>query len=293
MSRSAVPNALTVDVEDWFQVSNFESIITRDEWDGLPSRVENNTRRLLDLFDEHGARATCFVLGWVAERFPDLVAEIQRRGHDVETHSHRHRLVYELTPESFAEDLRESLDVLEGVTGRRPRGFRAPSFSIDHRSLWALDVLAESGVTYDSSIYPVTHPRYGVPDFSRTPCRIRTPGGSELREFPMTTLRLMGRNLGASGGAYLRILPLGVLRRAFRAMNDAGNPAVLYIHPWEIDPDQPRMRTGKWGSLTHYANLDGTFGRLRRLLREFPFAPMAEVLEAAPGMGKDPVKVGP
>ena len=290
---SAVLNALTVDVEDWFQVSNFDSIITRDEWDTLPSRVEDSTRRLLDLFDEHGAKSTCFVVGWIAERFPDLVAEIARRGHDVETHSHMHHLVYELTPEAFAEDLRRSLDVLESVTGVRPRGFRAPSFSVDHRSLWALDVLAEAGITYDSSIYPVRHPRYGVPEFHRYPCRIRTPGGRELAEFPMTTLRVGNRNLGASGGAYLRILPLGVLRHAYRKMNREGRPAVLYIHPWEIDPGQPRRRTGGWGSLTHYANLEGTYSRLGRLLREFPFAPMAEVLESAPGMEGAPVEVSP
>ena len=287
-----LPNALTVDVEDWFQVSNFDHIVRRDEWDRYPSRVVANTRRLLDLFDETGAKATCFVLGWVAERFPDLIGEIRERGHDIASHGYHHELVHSIGRDRFADDLQRSVRVIERASGARPRGYRAPSFSIDHRSLWAFDVLAEQGFDYDSSVYPVHHPRYGIPTFSRTPCRVRTPAGSELREFPLTTLRVLGRNVGASGGAYLRILPLGMLRSAFRTMNDAGRPAVLYIHPWEVDPDQPRLKTGRWGGITHYANLRGTAGRLRELLGEFRFAPMEEALRAAPDLNAPPVEVG-
>jgi polysaccharide deacetylase family protein (PEP-CTERM system associated) len=284
-------NALTVDVEDWFQVSNFDHVVLPAEWDRYPSRVESNTRRLLDLFDRHAARGTFFVLGWVAERFPGLVREIRDRGHDVESHSHGHQLVYRLGAERFGEDLRRSLDAVETVTGVRPRGFRAPSFSIDHRSLWAFDVLAECGIEYDSSVFPVRHPRYGIPSFSRVPRRLRTRGGREIREFPLTTLRILGRNVGASGGAYLRILPLGLLCRAFREMNEAGQPAVLYVHPWEVDPDQPRLRVGGWGRFTHYANLAATSARLDRLLGSFEFAPMAEVLASAPGIAEEPLEL--
>lgn len=292
MSGGPLRNALTVDVEDWFQVSNFDHVVRRDEWDRYPSRVVANTRRLLDLFDESGAKATCFVLGWVAERFPELVAEIRERGHDVASHGHLHELVHAIGPDRFARDVERSLEVIERACGVRPRGYRAPSFSIDRRSLWAFDILAAQGIDYDSSVYPVRHPRYGVPEFPRTPRRVRTPAGAELREFPLTTLRVLGRNLGASGGAYLRILPLAVVERAFGAMNAAGEPAVLYIHPWEVDPDQPRLRTGRWGGLTHYANLHGTAGRLRALLGQFRFAPMAESLRAAPGLAAPPVELG-
>jgi polysaccharide deacetylase family protein (PEP-CTERM system associated) len=287
-----VKNALTVDVEDWFQVSNFDGVVRRDEWDTYPSRVEANTRRLLDLFTRHGVRGTFFVLGWVAERFPDLVAEIRRLGHDVESHSHGHELAYRLGARRFGEDLRRSLDALEKATGVRPRGFRAPSFSIDRRSLWAFDVLAEHGIEYDSSVFPVRHPRYGMPAFPRVPRRIRTASGRTIREFPLTTLRVLGRNLGASGGAYLRILPIEVMVRAFRQMNAAGQPAVLYVHPWELDPGQPRLGVRGWGRITHYANLAATERRLERLLRAFAFAPMADVLESAPGMTQEPVEVG-
>jgi polysaccharide deacetylase family protein (PEP-CTERM system associated) len=289
---AGVRNALTVDVEDWFQVSNFDGVVDRADWDAYPSRVEANTRRLLDLFDEQEARGTFFVLGWVAERFPELVAEIRGRGHDVASHGYGHRLVYRLGPDAFDRDLERSLDVIERAAGTRPRGFRAPSFSIDHRSLWAFDVLARHGIEYDSSVYPVTHPRYGIPSFVRVPCRVRTPDGAEVREFPLTTLRVLGRNVGASGGAYLRILPLPVLLRAFRAMNRRGQPAVLYVHPWEVDPDQPRIPTRGWGRFTHYANLAGTVGRLRTLLERLPFAPMEEALRSAPGLAEPPVEVG-
>jgi polysaccharide deacetylase family protein (PEP-CTERM system associated) len=292
MSGTAVRNALTVDVEDWFQVSNFDHVVRRDEWDRYPSRVVANTRRLLDIFDETGARATCFVLGWVAERFPELIAEIRERGHDIASHGFLHELVHTIGPDRFARDVERSVEAIERACGVRPIGYRAPSFSIGRRSLWALEILAAHGFEYDSSVYPVRHPRYGIPAFSRTPCRVRTPSGAEIREFPLTTLRVLGRNLGASGGAYLRILPPAVLRRAFRAMNARGEPAVLYIHPWEVDPDQPRIKTGNWGGLTHYANLRGTAGRLRGLLSSFRFAPMAEALRGAPGLAGSPVEVG-
>lgn len=286
-----IRNALTVDLEDWFQVSNFDSLVSRASWDERPSRVERNTHVLLDLFDESGAKATFFVLGWIAERFPGLIREVRDRGHDLASHGFGHELVYSLTPELFAEDLSRARDAIVSAAGVTPRGYRAPSFSIDHRSFWALDVLAEHGMKYDSSIFPVQHPRYGVPGFSRTPTRVRTKAGRILTEFPPTTWRVLGRNIGASGGGYLRLLPLAVLRRAFRAMNDRGEPACLYVHPWEIDPNQPRLPVGGLGRLTHYTNLGRTEGRLRSLLREFAFAPMEECLREAPGIAAPPREI--
>lgn len=286
-------NALTVDVEDWFQVSNFDGHVKREDWDGLESRVQANTRRLLDLFDEFSARGTFFVLGWVAERFPDLIRDISRRGHEIASHGSRHELVYDLGPERFAEDLRQSVDAISDASGVRPVGYRAPSFSVDHRSLWAFDVLAEHGFRYDSSIFPVRHPRYGIPSFPRFPRNVRTPAGVTMPEFPMTTLRVLGRNLGASGGGYLRIFPPAVLNLAFRRANAAGQPAVLYVHPWEVDPDQPRIPVRGLGRFTHYANLRGTMDRLRNLLRAFEFGTMDEVLRCAPDLDQPALEVGP
>ncbi len=282
-------NALTVDVEEWFQVSNFEEAVPRDTWEGLPSRVEDATRRLLDLFERRDARATCFVLGWVAERHPRLVAEIRERGHDVASHGYGHELVYRIGERAFDADLARAEAAIEAAAGARPRGYRAPSFSVDRRSAWALDVLASRGYAYDSSIFPVRHPRYGVPGFPPFPCRVRADRGGTLAEFPMTTLRMGPLALGASGGGWMRLLPPQVLHVAFARANAAGQPAVLYVHPWEIDPEQPRVRIGGWKRAAHYTNLDRTLGRLDALLARFRFAPMDDVLHSAPGVSAEPV----
>jgi polysaccharide deacetylase family protein (PEP-CTERM system associated) len=287
-----VRNALTVDVEDWFQVSNFDGIVSRADWDGYPSRVVENTRRLLETFAERDVRATFFVLGWVAERFPALVREILAGGHEIASHGWGHELVHRLGPEKFAADLDRSVAAISGAAGVRPRGYRAPSFSIDRRAPWAFDLLVERGFTYDSSIFPVRHPRYGMPSFARVPSRVRTPRGAEILEFPLTTLRILGRNIGAAGGGYLRLLPLPVLTTAFRRMNAAGQPAVLYLHPWEIDPDQPRIPVRGLGRVTHYRNLAATLDRLRTLLGRFRFARMDEVLLDAPGVARPPIELG-
>jgi polysaccharide deacetylase family protein (PEP-CTERM system associated) len=284
-------NALTVDVEEWFQVSNFESAIPRSEWERMPSRVVESTRRLLDLFERHGARATCFVLGWVAERQPALVHEIMERGHQVASHGHAHELVWRIGADRFRADLRRASRALETATGSAPRGYRAPSFSIDRRSPWALEVLASEGFAYDSSIYPVRHPRYGMPAFPRVPRRVRAGAGAEILEFPLTTLRVGPSNLGASGGAWLRLLPPWIPRLAFERMNAAGHPAVLYVHPWEVDPDQPRVRISGWRRAAHYTNLDRTEERLASLLSRFSFGPMEEVLRAAPGVREPAVEL--
>ena len=261
-------NALTVDVEDWFQVSNFDALVARGDWTSMESRVEASTRKLLDLFARHDAHGTFFVLGWVAEHFPHLVREIRDAGHEIASHGYGHQLVYTLGAENFEEDLQKSIEAIEAACDVRPVGYRAPSFSIDTRNPWALEVLQRLGFTFDSSIYPVKHPRYGVPTFARVPRRVDVGGGATIREFPLTTLRMFGRNVGAAGGGYLRLFPLTVLQTAFRRMNRDGQPAVLYLHPWEVDPDQPRLKVRGLGRVTHYTNLDQTEARLDTLLQQ-------------------------
>jgi polysaccharide deacetylase family protein (PEP-CTERM system associated) len=271
-------NALSVDLEEYFQVSNFERVIDRDTWPALSSRVVGTTNTLLDAFDETGSKATFFVLGWVAEREPALVREIAERGHEIACHGYGHQLVYEIGPERFREDLRRAVGAIEDAVGIRPRGYRAPSYSITDRSLWALDILADEGFEYDSSIFPIRHHRYGIPDFSRVPVRIQLAGGRSIREFPMTTLQAGPLKLPLAGGAYLRFFPPFLFRWGFRRLIAAGDPIVLYVHPWEIDPDQPRQPVGWKVRVNHYYNLGRTQARLTGLLREFRFRGLETVL---------------
>jgi polysaccharide deacetylase family protein (PEP-CTERM system associated) len=280
--------ALTVDVEEYFQVSNFARRIERSRWDGIPSRVEGATRRLLDAFEARGQRATFFVLGWVAERRPGLVREIARRGHEVACHGYGHELVYEIGPERFRADLRRARAAIEDAAGHSPRGYRAPSYSVTRDSLWALEILAEEGFGYDSSIFPIHHPRYGIPGFARHPLRLRLPGGLCLREFPLTTLALGPLTLPLAGGAYLRFLPERLFQWGWGRLARSGAPAVLYLHPWEVDPGQPRQDVGWRVRVNHYHNLHRTQGRVERLLERFAFAPMGEVLDALAGEGRLP-----
>lgn len=275
-------NALTVDVEDYFHVSAFESALCRSEWNDRPLRVERNTRAVLDLVDECGAKGTFFVLGWVAERCPQIVREIQRRGHEVACHGYGHERIYQIGPENFRKDLRKSKEILEAITGSRVHGYRAPSFSITSRSEWALDIILEEGFRYDSSIFPIYHDLYGMRGTSMYPHDIARPAGV-LREFPLSTieLRLFGKGckVPVAGGGYLRLFPLWFMKRAIRRIN-AGDrqPSVLYFHPWEIDPDQPRIKAGFKSRFRHYHNLHKTKGRIRELLMSFSFAPMGQVL---------------
>jgi polysaccharide deacetylase family protein (PEP-CTERM system associated) len=275
-----IVNAMSVDVEDYFQVENFAHRVPRDQWHRYAPRVERNTHRLLDLFEAHGVRATFFVLGWVAERFGGLVKAIRARGHEVACHSYYHRLIYNLTADEMREDTRRSKAVIEDLIGEPVRGYRAPSYSITARNLWALDVLAEEGFEYDSSIFPVHHDRYGIPDFSRWPVHgYRTPGGHRIDEFPLTTFQVGRLNLPAAGGGYLRILPSRWTHHGIRAANRQGRPAILYIHPWEIDEGQPRMPG--LGALRHlrcYYNLAGTYARLEEVLASYRWGPVREVL---------------
>ena len=267
-----VPNALTVDVEDYFHVSALAASIHRDTWTSRESRVVGNTHRLLDLFGECKVRGTFFVLGWVAERHPQLVKDIAKAGHEVACHGFSHRLVYEQSPAEFREETLRSKKLLEDATGRSVLGYRAASYSIVRRSLWALDILAEAGFAYDSSIFPVRHDRYGIPDAERNPHRMATPGGNSIVEWPLAAARILGFRLPVAGGGYFRLLPYAVSRWGLASINRRDRqPFIFYLHPWEIDPDQPRVRAGWVSRFRHYTNLDKCEERLRRLLAEFRF----------------------
>lgn len=275
---ASILNAMTVDVEDYFQVSAFADRVPASQWASMESRVCRNTERLLDIFERAGTHATFFVLGWVAERFPAMVKRIHNAGHELASHSYAHGLVYDATPESFAEDLRRARVAIEDAAGVKVEGYRAPSYSITRRSLWALDVLVAEGYRYDSSIYPIRHDRYGIPDWPRHIHRVKAAAGS-IWELPGSTIARLGMNLPIGGGGYFRLLPYGWTRRGINSLNrDEGRPSIFYLHPWEIDPDQPRINAGALSRLRHYYKLDQTEARLRRLLSEFKFGRVSDVL---------------
>jgi polysaccharide deacetylase family protein (PEP-CTERM system associated) len=274
-----VLNAFSVDVEDYFQVGAFEKTIPRDSWEGFEPRVERNTRLLLELCEEHGVKGTWFVLGWVAERWPGLVREIRDAGHELGTHGQDHRRVTTLTPDEFRADIRRSKQTIEEVAGVEVIGYRAPNYSIVRETMWAMDILAEEGFRYDSSIFPIRHDYYGIPDFPRFPRPVRGHNGTALHEFPISTIRVAGMNLPFVGGGYLRHFPLPFIRWGMRHLNEVERrPAVVYIHPWELDPGQPVQDVGRLKRLRHYRNLDRTEERLARLFSEYTFTTCREVL---------------
>ena len=280
--RREVINAMTIDVEDYFHVSVFDGVVPRAHWDRLESRVCRNTERLLALFDEKRVRATFFVLGWVAERHPSLVRRIADAGHELACHSHEHRLVYDLTRKQFRADVRRAKAAVEQAAGVSVVGYRAPSYSVTPRSLWALDVLIEEGFTYDASIFPIRHDRYGIPVSPRHPYLIARESGV-LIEAPASTVQIGPINLPIAGGGYFRILPYAWTRWGIERVNqNEGRPAIFYLHPWEIDPEQPRLQTSRLGRFRHYRNLTQTEARLRALLSDFRFSPLVDVLEMAP-----------
>ena len=273
MANGASKNALTIDFEDWYQGLE----IPHTDWGQYEDRIDRSGRRLLEILAEAGTRATFFVLGYVAERHKDLVREIQSAGHEIGTHGYSHTLIYRQTPALFREELTRSVRVLEDLTGERVLGHRAPFFSITKDSLWALDVIRDLGLRYDSSIFPVKNYRYGIEDSPRWPHDL-SGNGKPLAEFPITTWRVMGINVPVAGGAYFRIYPYLFTKLALQAVSRSNQPMVFYLHPWEIDPDHPRIPLPKRIAATHYFNLGATESRLRRLLRDFRFAPMSEVL---------------
>jgi len=280
--ESKILNALSVDVEEHFQVAAFARVVPRDAWPSHESRVRRNTVSLLDLFDEARVRATFFVLGWVAEREPRLVREIANRGHEIGSHGYSHRFVYDQSPAEFREETARSRRFLQDTSGQPVLGYRAASFSIVRRNLWALDVLVEAGFRYDSSVFPVLHDRYGLPGAPRGIHRGATPGGAELLEFPPSTIRVGGVTLPVAGGGYLRLLPRFVSHWAIHRLNvREGMPAMVYVHPWEVDPGQPRIPGTLPNRVRHYTGLRSMRGKLRGLLERFRFGPVAEALDAA------------
>jgi polysaccharide deacetylase family protein (PEP-CTERM system associated) len=275
---SGIVNAMTVDVEDYFHVSAFDNVVSRARWDSFESRVSGNTDRLLELFDRANVRATFFVLGWVAERFPALVRRIADLGHEVASHSYNHQLLYMLTPRQFREDIRAARVAIEDAAGVRVVGFRAPSYSVIESSLWTLDVLIEEGFAYDSSIFPIHHDRYGIPGSPRHPHVLRRANGS-LWEVPGSTVRLGRLNLPIGGGGYFRQFPYAWTRWGIDRVNRVEQqPVTFYMHPWELDPEQPRMPVGAATRVRHYRGLERTADRLARLLQDFRFDSVASML---------------
>lgn len=288
--RAAWHNALTIDVEDYYHVSAFEGVVPRSEWEGMPSRVAQSTERLLDVLAARNVRATFFILGWVAERQPSLVRAIRDAGHEIGCHSYAHRLIYQQTEAEFRADLRRGLRVLEDILGEPVTLYRAPSFSITRNSLWALDVLIEEGIRIDSSIYPTHHDRYGLPGTPLGPHRIERPAGT-LWEFPPPVWRCLGYPLPVGGGGYFRLYPYAFTRAALQRINASGRPFAAYLHPWELDPDQPRFPAGFKSRFRHYLNLSRTQGRLKSLLGDFPFGTLSDSLACVdPASRQTPVR---
>ncbi len=273
--------AFTVDVEDYFQVDAFSDVIPVSAWDSFESRVVANTSRLLDLLDAHQVRGTFFVLGWIAERHPALIKAIAARGHEVASHGMSHQRVVAQSPEVFRRETRDSKCLLEDLIQAPVLGYRAATYSITRQSLWALDILQEEGFLYDSSIFPVRHDRYGIPDARTVPHRLETPGGKTIIEYPLTTVRLLGVNLPVAGGGYFRLFPYSLTRWGLRQARAEGRSVVFYLHPWEVDPGQPRVEGARRRSrFRHYLNLDQTLPRLNRLLQDFQFGTMRDCLSA-------------
>ncbi len=280
--QQIVNNALTVDVEDYFQVSAFREQIAPDDWPHLESRVVANTHRVLDVFDDASVTATFFVLGWVAEHHPSLVREIADRGHEIACHGYSHQLIYGQSQVVFGEETRRAKALLENQAQVAVRGYRAASFSITNASRWALDVLADNGFEYDSSMYPIRHDLYGTAVQARGPHRILAPAGKSLIEFPMTTRSIMGMTLPVSGGGYFRLYPYRLSAYLLNRVNRDTESFVFYMHPWEIDPEQPRIAAPLKSRLRHYTNLDRFERKLRTLLRDFRFTTMANVIAQHP-----------
>jgi polysaccharide deacetylase family protein (PEP-CTERM system associated) len=272
-------NALTVDVEDYYHVSAFEAIAPREHWDSFESRIVGSTGKLLDLLERLSVKATFFVLGWVADRNPGLVRAIHAAGHEVACHGYWHRLVYRQTPAEFRADLCRARDLLQDITGERVTAYRAPSFSITRQSLWALDVLIEEGFEFDSSVYPTYHDRYGLPGAPARPHTIQRPAGV-IHEFPLAIWRKLGYPLPVGGGGYFRLYPYRMTRLGLRSLNARGTPFAAYIHPWELDSDQPRLSPGRLRAFRHYVGLRRTERKLERLLNDFRLGTLSQAFAA-------------
>lgn len=281
---SRMTHVLSVDVEDYFMVEAFASCVRRDTWDSWPSRVVSNTERVLDLFQRFNVKATFFFVGWVARKFPALVRQTAAAGHELACHSYWHRTVHSLSPQEFRRDTQAAVRAIEDAAGVKIWGYRAPSWSITGNCLWALDILAEEGFSYDSSIFPIRHDLYGVPGAKRFRYTHHCANGQRLEEFPPTTVRLLGQNIPAAGGGYLRIFPCWYTQLVFRRFeNSYRKPVVVYLHPWELDPDQPRINGKLRSRFRHYTNLRKTQNRLTRLLDQYSFQSFRYLLDECAG----------
>ncbi|MET0069921.1 MAG: XrtA system polysaccharide deacetylase [Candidatus Thiodiazotropha sp.] len=279
-STDNIVNAITVDVEDYFQVSAFARNIEKDNWCDYESRVERNTHKLLEIFAQYNTKGTFFVLGWIAERFPNLINDIEQAGHEIASHGYSHDLVYNQTIDKFREETRRTKEILESIIDKPIYGYRAASYSIVQKSIWALDILTELGFTYDSSIFPIVHDRYGIPGAKTEPHVYKTEAGNTIIEFPISTVGLGKTRLPISGGGYFRLLPYWVTRSGLNKINNKENkPFIFYMHPWEIDTGQPRIKSNMLSEFRHYNNISKFDQRLKKLLQDFNFSTVSDVLK--------------
>jgi polysaccharide deacetylase family protein (PEP-CTERM system associated) len=276
-------NVLSVDVEDYFHVEAFAAQIPSHSWSTFEPRVDRNIAQVLEIFGSHETKATFFILGWVAERFPRIVREIAAAGHEVGCHGSAHRRIHTQTPEQFRNDIRTARQQLMDQLQKPVDCYRAPSFSVVNETLWAMDILAEEGFRIDSSVFPVRHDLYGIPNAQRTPHWRNTPQGNSIFEFPPSTIRRMRNNVGVGGGGYLRFAPYGLTRWALRQINNVERqPAMVYFHPWELDPKQPRINAPLRSRVRHYTNLAGMRAKIEHLLTDFRFSTISEVCSQLP-----------
>lgn len=272
-------NALTIDLEDWYQGLTSTGVRI-DHWNSYEDRVVESSEHLLELFAAAGIKTTFFVLGYVADQFPELIKTIANSGHEIGLHSYYHRKVTNLTPEQFQDDLKKGLSAVESASGQKVVGYRAPMFSINQTRIWALEILRDTGFLYDSSIFPIRNIYYGFPNAPRFP--FFPIKGDTFVEFPMSTVRFMGVNWPVAGGFYLRLYPYQLFKRGLQSINREGNPAIIYLHPWDIDPDHPRPNPTLREQFTHYYNLHTAEEKLGNLLRDFKFGPLRNLLDSFP-----------
>ncbi len=265
-------NALTIDLEEYYHVAAFDHIIDKHNWENMESRIERNLEKILSILDEYKVKATFFTLGWVAERNPILIRTILNEEHEIASHGFNHTMINHQSRQSFKEDIKKSKMLLEDITGSKIKGYRAPTFSINASSLWALNILHEQGYSYDSSIFPIKHDRYGMPNAKRFPHIIKLNGNDTIKEFPPSTIKFLKWNFPIAGGGYIRLFPLQFIKWGIKRINDVEKqPAVIYLHPWEFDPEQPRIPAGWLCRFRHYVNLDTTENKLRHLIKYFRF----------------------
>ena len=271
-------NALTIDVEDYFHATAFEQVLKRQKWECMEVRIERNCEKLLLILDEYKVKATFFVLGWVAERYPILIRTIFNEGHEIASHGFHHEMINHQSKDAFSRDVVAAKNLLEDITGNKVNGYRAPTFSIMNSSLWALNILSKYGFMYDSSIFPVKHDRYGMPDANRFPHIIKVNGADSIKEFPPSTIRFFKWNVPIAGGAYLRFLPVEFIAWGINEINRTEKqPAIIYLHPWELDPEQPRIAISGLNRLRHYYNLSSTEKKLRYLIKRCNFTTLNEI----------------